>query len=229
MTSTLADVMSRAKALLLDFDGPVCSLFATYSAPAVAERLRQVAAAQGFNATANEPLALLREVDEVGDAVLSRVVAQAVRDAEIEAAAGATPTPGIEELLHAARAGQLRIAIVSNNATEAVTAYLKRARLNEHVDLVVGRYENMPAQLLKPNPHLLNLALDHLSIAADVAVFVGDSVTDVKAGHATGVQTIGFANKPGKRERLNAAGAVTVIDRLAALTDASIPGISRLK
>jgi HAD superfamily hydrolase (TIGR01509 family) len=216
MTATLADIMNRAEALLLDFDGPVCSLFATYSAQAVAERLRQVAAAQGYNATADGPLALLREVDDVGDPTLSRLVAQAARDAEIEAAAGATPTPGIEELLHAARASQLRIAIVSNNAEEAVTAYLKRAGLNEHVDLVVGRYENMPAQLLKPDPHLLNRAFERLDRTPGVAVFIGDSTTDVEAGHVAGIPTVGYANKPGKRERLTSSGAVAVV---AAMTD----------
>ena len=39
-------------------------------------------------------------------------------------------------------------------------------------------------------------------------MFVGDSESDVMAGRAAGIPTIGYANRPGKRQRLAEAGAV---------------------
>ncbi|WP_432982657.1 HAD family hydrolase [Dactylosporangium sp. CA-233914] len=48
-------------------------------------------------------------------------------------------------------------------------------------------------------------------------LFVGDSISDIEAGRGAGVVTVGFANKGGKRERLQLAGADFVIDRMAEL------------
>jgi hypothetical protein len=42
-------------------------------------------------------------------------------------------------------------------------------------------------------------------------------VTDVEGGRLAGVQNIGYANKPSKRDRLNAAGAGAIINSLADL------------
>ncbi|MGI5178701.1 HAD family hydrolase [Dactylosporangium sp. CA-152071] len=219
MTTSLATFMSRIEVLLLDFDGPVCALFATFSASAVADRLRSVAASHGLTATAKEPLALLREVDRAGDPTLSRAVGNAAQEAEIEAALGATQTPGIQAVLEAAKASRRRVAIVSNNSDEAIAACLARHSLTEHVDLVVGRYFGMPAQLLKPDPHLVQLALTRLDASANTAAFVGDSVTDIEAGRAASVRTIGYANKPGKHERLTTAGPDYVITRMTDLAE----------
>jgi phosphoglycolate phosphatase len=52
------------------------------------------------------------------------------------------------------------------------------------------------------------------------AVFIGDSVTDIEAGQAASTPTIGYANKPGKHQRLTAAGADAVIDTMRSLAQA---------
>jgi phosphoglycolate phosphatase-like HAD superfamily hydrolase len=44
---------------------------------------------------------------------------------------------------------------------------------------------------------------------------VGDSVTDIEAGRAAGVATVGYANKPGKDVDL--AGADAVVTAMAEL------------
>lgn len=43
----LAATVSTTRLLLLDFDGPVCDIFAGYPAPRVAQELRDLIAAQG--------------------------------------------------------------------------------------------------------------------------------------------------------------------------------------
>ena len=42
-------------------------------------------------------------------------------------------------------------------------------------------------------------------------------MTDIQGAHLASVQSIGYANKPGKRERLTAAGAGAIINSLADL------------
>src|SRR5689334_6414750 len=98
---SLADLLRPASVVLLDFDGPTCDLFASYPANIIADELRALVAAHGHAVSATGPDSLLREVAELGDPTLTRTVADAVRDAEIVAAASARRTPGIDELLRA--------------------------------------------------------------------------------------------------------------------------------
>jgi phosphoglycolate phosphatase-like HAD superfamily hydrolase len=48
-------------------------------------------------------------------------------------------------------------------------------------------------------------------------VLVGDSDTDMHAAYRAGVDSIGYANRPGKHASLTAAGALTAISSLADL------------
>jgi HAD-hyrolase-like len=56
-----------------------------------------------------------------------------------------------------------------------------------------------------------------LGVQVSRAVLVGDSVSDIRAGRAAGVRTIGYANRAGKVTALRAAGADVVIESRAAL------------
>ncbi|WP_176797820.1 HAD family hydrolase [Actinopolyspora mzabensis] len=47
---------------------------------------------------------------------------------------------------------------------------------------------------------------------------IGDSPSDIKAAHAFGARAIGYANKPGKFEKLTNAGADTVAEQLELIT-----------
>ncbi len=48
--------------------------------------------------------------------------------------------------------------------------------------------------------------------------FIGDTTTDVLAGHLAGVPVIGYANKPGKVAALTRVQAATVTTSLAEIT-----------
>jgi phosphoglycolate phosphatase len=50
---------------------------------------------------------------------------------------------------------------------------------------------------------------------------VGDSITDVEAGLAADIWTIGYANKPGKDEAMREAGADLVLDNMAEFAQAT--------
>lgn len=217
----LTELVGAAHCLLIDFDGPVCAVFASYPAATVADELRAVIRSRfggelplGLAEHHADPLRMLVEVASLGDDELTREVAAACRDAEVTAIGDATPTRGAEDVLRAARAAGYRTAIVSNNAAEAIDAYLRRHNLFRYVSVVVARFDGMDPRLLKPNPFLLDRAVAVVEGQSDEAMFIGDSVSDVVAGRAAGVRTIGYANKPGKRDRLTDAGADIVIESM---------------
>jgi phosphoglycolate phosphatase len=56
---------------------------------------------------------------------------------------------------------------------------------------------------------------------AESAAIVGDSITDVEAGPAADIWTIGYANKPGKDEAMRDAGADAVLGSMAELARAT--------
>ena len=66
---------------------------------------------------------------------------------------------------------------------------------------------------LKPDPYLVQIAVERLGVDAGRCVFVGDSVTDVEAGRAAGVRVIGLAKTRQRGRELLDEGAVALIER----------------
>jgi phosphoglycolate phosphatase len=137
-------------------------------------------------------------------------------DQELAAVATAAPTPYVHEVVTACQNSDRSVAVVSNNSAVAVHSYLVRHGLDDRISLVVARTNHDPA-LLKPSPHLIIQAVNALDAEPRECALVGDSVTDVQAAHLASVPSIGYANKPGKRERLDRAGASAIIKSLADL------------
>ncbi|MFD8785978.1 HAD family hydrolase [Kitasatospora sp. NPDC059599] len=221
----LADVLRPVKHVLLDFDGPVCSVFAGLPAAEVARRLREGLLATGEQAPAgaeeeSDPLALLRlvsdarpDLTESADAALAALETEAVRVAR--------PTPGGESVLQVcARSGRL-VSVVSNNAGTAIEAYLTQYGLSDYVAGVFGRAPGDPSSM-KPNPRLLLEAMEAAGTRPEHCVFIGDATRDVEAGEAAGVPTIGYANKPGKGAKLTTAGAAVIVDSMELVAAALI-------
>lgn len=220
---TVAGALEGCRHVLLDFDGPVCSIFAGVGAPSVAAALRDMLAEHTTVPPElediDDPLAVLRATPSFAPHLTHQVEA-ALRAAELAAAASARPTPGIEEFLAACGTSGRFVSIVSNNSQAGVESYLSRRDLTDHVDLIVARTEPDPA-LMKPSPHLLDLAFDALGTGPAECVLVGDSTTDIHAAQAAGIRAIGYANKPGKAERLLADGANAVVTTMAELAAAA--------
>jgi phosphoglycolate phosphatase-like HAD superfamily hydrolase len=126
-----------------------------------------------------------------------------------------SPQPGISTIARDTRTGR-PLAIVSNNGTPAISAYLDLYDLRTSINFVSARTSSNAA-LLKPSPHLLHQAVSALDVTAGESVFLGDSTTDIQAAHAAGVQSIGYANKPGKGIKLSAAGADAIAEFLSDL------------
>lgn len=219
----LTEMLSRTRVLLLDFDGPVCSIFSALPAPAAATRLSRLIAEHLGEPhpmpTDDDPLALLNVVAQLDDAALLRRVEDELRRTEVEAAQDALPTPHAAEAMQAANAAGHQIAIVSNNSTEAIAVYLKRQALEPYVATVFGRPYAAP-NLMKPNPHGLLTTMKAPGVQGNQSVLVDDSVSGMHAAKAAETYSIGFANRPEKAETLAIAGAHAVVEDMALISDA---------
>jgi len=214
-STDLSALLHQTRYLLLDFDGPICAIFATRPAHEVARELVSALRADGIPVpdrleASTDPFVVLRFAGALHETAAQRVDAR-LQVAELEAALTAKPTPHAAETISSWRDAGRLVAAVSNNSQAAVTAYLTKHDLS--VDLVVGRTSPDPGRL-KPNPHLVSRAIDMLGAAAEESIFVGDSVSDIAAGRDAGIATIGYANKPGKYSSLTEAGADVVIDSM---------------
>ncbi|MFC1410957.1 HAD family hydrolase [Streptacidiphilus sp. N1-12] len=207
--------------MLLDFDGPLCSIFAGLTAQEVAHDL-VVGLATGARipegwVTASDPLALLRRIGDerpelagAADLTLTRL--------EEQAASLARPTVGGESVLRACMDSGRSVGIVSNNAGSAIHMYLDAHGLSKYVSGVYGRILGEPSSM-KPDPRLLTDAMGAVAAKPSDCIFIGDAVRDVQAGDAVKVRTIGYANKPGKDATLKQAGAVVVVDSMQMIAD----------
>jgi phosphoglycolate phosphatase len=220
---TLRHILTRITALLLDFDGPVCSVFAGLPAATVVNQLCGVLVDGGHTdlpaqlTKSDDPFEVLAYAASLGETEAHYVNA-AFTAHELEAIATAEPTPGAHDLIRAWTATGRPLAIVSNNSAIAIRAYLDLHGLSSHVAHVSARTSPDPA-LLKPHPHLLTTALTTLGVPAAAAAFLGDSTTDITAAHSAGTISIGYTNKPGKTNQLITAGADATIHTPATITE----------
>jgi phosphoglycolate phosphatase len=213
----LGAIIARTRYLLLDFDGPICSIYAGLPASTVAEKLRQVFPGELPDEIANtpDPIKVFAYSATVSDEMAARVEAE-MADLELAAVPTAEPTPYVHEVIASARESGRVVGVVSNNSPRAVNAYLDRHSLSGGIHLVVARTSHDPA-LLKPSPHLINEAVRGLDADPGSAALVGDSFTDIEAAHSANVASIGYANKPGKQERMTQLQAGAVITSMADL------------
>ena len=226
MSADLVRLFAETDAILLDFDGPVCSIFAGIPARDVAAELVDLLYRHGVDMPARltseaDPLEVLRWTGSAGDQGITRTVEDALCDAERRAVQTAAPTPYGREVIVAARQAGLPVAVVSNNSAGAVTAYLTAHRLAGHVSPVIGRAYADPGRM-KPNPEPILRAVRVLEASPGRSVLVGDSISDIEGGKAAGVSVIGYANRPAKVDALRKAGADLVITSMGAIAEALI-------
>ncbi|GLY20800.1 HAD family phosphatase [Micromonospora sp. NBRC 101691] len=226
MNADLGRLLNEVGAVLLDFDGPVCSIFAGYPAPRVAAELVEVLYRRGIEvppdlASEPDPLEVLRRIGATGDQNATRAVEDALCAAERQAVETAEPTPYGREVIVAARQAGFPVAVVSNNSAGAVSAYLAAHRLAGHVSPVVGRAYAAPERM-KPNPEPIWQATHAVGEPPARCVLIGDSRTDIDGARAARVRVIGYANRPTKVEKFQAAGADWVVTTMREIADALV-------
>jgi HAD superfamily hydrolase (TIGR01549 family) len=220
---SLVDAVAGAGALLLDFDGPVCKVFAGRPAPVVADELRrQVAPGEETPPEIDSPHELYiwratRRPDLAG------WLDDALTASEVAAVQLAAPTPHAHDVIRTAARAGLGVAIASNNAESAIRAYLDLHGICD-VAAIRGRPYADPAGM-KPNPRMVISAAEALGFRPEDCLFVGDSTTDMESSKRAGTLGIGFAKSPCRRSALAGAGAHYVVDEMGELLNAiRVPG-----
>ncbi|MFI7427320.1 HAD family hydrolase [Micromonospora sp. NPDC049836] len=223
MNADLGRLFDEVGAVLLDFDGPVCSVFAGYPAPRVAAELVEVLHRRGIEvppdlASEPDPLEVLRRIGAAGDQKVTQAVEDALCAAERQAVGTAEPTPYGREVVVAARQAGLPVAVVSNNSAGAVSAYLAAHRLAVHVSPIVGRAYAAPERM-KPNPEPIRQAAHAVGEPPARCVLIGDSLSDIDGARAAGTLVIGYANRPAKVGKFQEAGADVVVTSMREIAD----------
>jgi len=175
----------------------------------------------GYRAVASRPSYLHRELfarsfaatADVLGGTLDDAACDALVDRQYAATLDATHLrPDCLDTLHALRARDLRIQIVSNIDDEQLDGLVDRLGLDAVLDTWTS---SESAGSCKPDPHIYQVALDAAGCDASEALFVGDSVEhDVVMRTALLVADV--RSGPGA---LETGGADFVIERLGQVVD----------
>jgi HAD superfamily hydrolase (TIGR01509 family) len=114
------------------------------------------------------------------------------------------PNPGVEQILQAARAASLKLAVVSNNPTAEVNAILSRSGVLQWFDNVIGN--DVPNIAKKPAPDPYLHAAKVLGGRPQDCVVVEDSLLGAESGRRAGCFTVGVATGAATFEDLEKSG-----------------------
>ncbi|MEU1481659.1 HAD family hydrolase [Streptomyces sp. NPDC001668] len=220
-------LLTEARAVLFDFDGPVCDLFDGASTKGVADKIKR--RARWYWRTLDQEVEecddshkILRRLRDMYDrsdpkprfrrplTLAERIVARQERGAVREA----VRTPGVVTLVHLLHDLGLPLAVVSNNAEGPIRKYLKAPELKEKFVHVCGR-DPRNAGLMKPDPDCVERALVRLSLDASACVLIGDQLTDLEAAQKAGTPFIGFTQDRSRAQEMSARGAEAVVTSYA--------------
>jgi phosphoglycolate phosphatase-like HAD superfamily hydrolase/tetratricopeptide (TPR) repeat protein len=220
--ASLRELVTQARFVLWDFDGPICRLFAGHASErVVATDLVDWLATQGLRGlltdeetAAHDPYVVLRAVERKHPhSDLVAELAERLTLAELKAVPSAMPTAYADPLIRTWQAVGTRLAITTNVSTRAAQDYLRNRGLEScFAPHIYGRTQDM--QLLKPNPHTLNRALNAMGAAPNRALMIGDSPADVAAASGAGVRFLGYARNERKETLLRQAGALSIVTSL---------------
>jgi len=110
---------------------------------------------------------------------------------------------GSEEFLSALKTKGIKAGLVSNVGRKALEKAVLKLGLHPFFDVVVSRND---VQFMKPSGDGLRLALNRLQVIQDKALYVGDSLDDIRAAKATGVSVIIIMGEENLKAELLAAG-----------------------
>jgi phosphoglycolate phosphatase len=110
---------------------------------------------------------------------------------------------GSKDFLSALKAKGMKIGLVSNVGRKALEKALLRLDLRPFLNVVISRND---VQFIKPSGEGLSLALSRLQVIKDRALYVGDSLDDIRAAKAAGVKVIIIMGKENSKAELLSAG-----------------------
>ncbi|MGW3104976.1 HAD family hydrolase [Streptomyces sp. NPDC001100] len=225
-TGTVRELITGARFVLFDFDGPICRLFAGLSAEGVAKDLVSWLERQGLRELLTQSERVHPDPHVVLNAVNKRhprsdlvdELEELLTQHELKAVDSAYPTPWADPLIRTWNAVGIHLAVATNNSPRTVTEYLHgRGLLECFTPHVYGRTNDL--DLLKPNPHCLNRALRAMGAHPADALMIGDTPSDFEAARRAGIPFLGYARNEHKETLLRRAGADAVVGSLRPVLD----------
>lgn len=178
------------------------------------------------------PMAAIHRAIGMGSGELTRHLVPGITESEIADLrashdahyaghwAGLRTLPGARELVrHCHQTGL--VTVLASSASQRELAVLRQVLdVDEAIDHATHSDE---AGAGKPAPDLIQVALDKAGLAASQAVYVGDSVWDVQACQAIGLDCIGLECGGTSAAELREAGALTTFEDPADLLSGKVP------
>lgn len=124
--------------------------------------------------------------------------------------------PGARDLMVAVAERGLQV-VLATSAPEDELAVLRQVIDRDEVVSAVTSSDDVDTA--KPQPDIVQVALDRAGVRAADAIFVGDAVWDVEACKRAGVATIGLLSGGVSRGELEMAGAKAVFENTQDLLD----------
>ncbi|WP_415972661.1 HAD family hydrolase [Rhodococcus sp. 077-4] len=131
--------------------------------------------------------------------------------------------PGARELLADLNSRGLTVVLATSAPESELTTLRDLLGVEDSVAVVTSGED---AEVAKPEPDIIGVALSRAGVDAENAIMVGDSVWDIESARRAGVRAIGVLSGGISRGELLDAGAVAVFDDpadlLAHLADSPI-------
>ena len=124
--------------------------------------------------------------------------------------------PGARELLERIRSLGLQIVLASSSSEDELALSLPVLDCD---DLVSARTSSKDVDVAKPEPTIIEIAMDRVGVDAGHTVYVGDAVWDIVACGRAGVPAIGLLSGGVSKAELEKAGARAVFDNPRDLCD----------
>lgn len=128
-----------------------------------------------------------------------RLVAQQIEENQI------SPSEGLEELLHWAKAHEIRIGLASSSTRVLVDDTLRLLRIEKFFDYTVSGDE-VPVK--KPAPDVYQRVLEMAGVRAGNAAAVEDTHTGMQAAKSAGLYCYGYRNLSSGEQDMEAADKV---------------------
>jgi len=130
------------------------------------------------------------------NSVLGKVEEEAVAKAEI--------SEDTIRTLKVLKENGIKLGVITHNTNQGLEAFQKRVGIQ--FDVIMTRQ----SKLYKPDPRIMEIALDKIGVSKEDAVFVGNSNTDMELGVNSGVFVIGING-----QNLKQAGANLIVAKLS--------------
>lgn len=208
--------MAKRPAILLDVDGTLVDsnylhvhawqrAFATLGQPVESWRVHRLIGMDGE--------ALLTELDRADVGERAKELHSQFYG---ESGGSLRPLPGARALLDRIAELGLQVVLASSAPEDELSNCRK---VLDRDDVVSTATSSGDVATAKPEPDIVRVALDRAGVDVDRAVFVGDSVWDVRAAGRAGLKCIGLLSGGIPRDALLSEGAATVWENAQDLLD----------